>query len=92
LTPDQASAAYHHNMNQDNYQKWMKETFVLPLLSKSGVVIHNAQHHNVKINKILRSSSINKKVQKWLQKHNIPFADYTLKPTLDRPIKQYALP
>jgi hypothetical protein len=21
LTPDQASAAYHHNMNQDNYQK-----------------------------------------------------------------------
>jgi hypothetical protein len=85
----QVPGDYHHNMNQENYEKWVKEKLVPNLPAKSIVMTDNAPHHNLKINKIPTSNSTKKEMQQWLLKQNIPFADDMLKPTLCRLIKQY---
>jgi transposase len=85
----QAAGDYHHSMNQDNYEKWVKEKLVPNLSAESVVVINNVPYHNVKINKIPVFNSTKNEMHQWLQKQNIPLADDMLKPTLHRLFKQY---
>jgi hypothetical protein len=57
----QTAGEYHHNTNQENYEKWVKEKLV-PNLPAECVVIDNAPYQNVKINKIPTPNSAKKKI------------------------------
>jgi hypothetical protein len=46
----QPAGYYHYNMNQDNYEKWVKEKLVPDLAFASAVVIV-WPYHNIQINK-----------------------------------------
>jgi len=45
------SGDYHDDMNHANYKKWLQETLIPNLESKSVIVVDNASYHNVQLNR-----------------------------------------
>lgn len=78
---------YHHDMNFNNYEKWLKEKLIPNLPSNSVVVIDNAPYHNVQLNPAPTSNSRKAVMQQWLRDKNIPFNDAMLKTSLYDTIK-----
>jgi hypothetical protein len=69
----QAAGDYHHQMNQQNYEKWVREKLVPNLRPNSVVVLDNTPYHNLKINKVPNSNSTEQYMRGWLQREGIPF-------------------
>lgn len=83
------SGDYHHDMNGDNYHKWVKTQLIPNLPPNSVVVIDNAPYHNVLMNKAPSSVSKKSDMTNWLAQHNIEFSDTLLKPQLYEIIKRH---
>lgn len=84
---NQASGDYHHQMNRDNYEKWVREKLIPNLPPNSVVVFDNAPYHNVSLNKAPTSNTPKEEMKKWLDKEEIPYSQDMLKPTLYELIK-----
>ena len=79
---------YHHEMNAENYKKWLTEKLIPNLPPKSVLVIDNAPYHNVEVNKTSTSSSNKTIMQDWLiLSNNMPFNEKMLKVELYSLIK-----
>lgn len=80
---------YHHDMNYENYEKWVKNKLIPNLPPNSVIVIDNAPYHNVQLNPAPTSSSRKADMIKWLEERNIPHSSSMLKPELYSIIKIY---
>lgn len=73
---------YHHEMNFENYAKWLIDKLIPNLPPNSVVVVDNASYHNKQHNKAPTSSDRKLVIQNWLTERNIPFTLDMLKPQL----------
>lgn len=78
---------YHHEMNYENYKKWLLEKLIPNLPPKSVLVIDNAPYHNVQKDKAPNSNSRKSVMIDWLRSKNIYFDNNMLKPDLYNIIK-----
>lgn len=83
----QSSGDYHHEMNFNNYQKWVREMLVPNLEPHSVVVIDNAPYHNVVQEKVPNSNSRKSDMIDWLSSQGIPCSENMFKPELYALIK-----
>lgn len=81
------SGNYHHEMNFENFSKWVNEKLIPNLPPKSVLVIDNAPYHNVQVNKPPNSNSTKETMKNWLREKNILFNDNMLKCELYNLIK-----
>jgi hypothetical protein len=81
------SGDYHHDMNYENYEKWIKTKLIPNIPPNSVMVIDNAPYHNVQLNLAPRSSSRKGDMIKWLSERGIPFSNAMMKPELYSIIK-----
>ncbi|KAF2898567.1 hypothetical protein ILUMI_07612, partial [Ignelater luminosus] len=82
------SGDYHHDMNYENFSKWL-ETQVLPNLPlRSVLLVNNALYHNVKLLQMPVSSTRKEEMIRWLQDKNIKHDPSLTKPELYKIIKQ----
>jgi transposase len=70
------SGDYHHEMNFDNYERWLKTKFIPNLPPNSVLLVDNAA-----------SSSRKSGMIDWLSGRGIPFSDRMCKPELYSLIK-----
>lgn len=70
---------YHHEMNFENYRKWIEEKLLPNLKPKSVLVIDNAPYHNVQKEKCPNMSAKKDEMRQWLATRNIPFTNEMLK-------------
>ncbi|XP_053395641.1 uncharacterized protein LOC128555879 [Mercenaria mercenaria] len=77
-----SSGDYHHEMNGQNFTKWLKEKLLPNLHSPSAIVMENASYHSMQAEKFPTSSSRKQEIKEWLRKQNIAFDDGLLKPQL----------
>ncbi|PSN38049.1 hypothetical protein C0J52_24751, partial [Blattella germanica] len=73
---------YHHEMNSEEYMKWLNERLIPNLPSRSVLVIDNAPYHNGQLDKIPTMSST-----KSVILNNVPFEQNLLKVELYSLIK-----
>ncbi|XP_052748728.1 uncharacterized protein LOC128200194 [Galleria mellonella] len=69
------SADYHHNMNKDNFTKWVTEKLIPNLTKPSLIVMDNAKYHSVQLNKPTTQADRIAVIKEWLQSNNIPYDD-----------------
>jgi transposase len=81
------SGDYHHEINFDNYERWLKTKLIPNLLPNSVLLINNAAYHNVRLNPAPTSSSRKSAMIDWLSDRDIPFSDRMCKPELYSLIK-----
>lgn len=84
---NQSTGDYHHDMNFDNYYKWLKEKLIPNLPPRSVLVIDNASYHNVQCELAPTSSTRKQEMMDWLQRKGIPFRTEMLKAELYELIK-----
>lgn len=75
-------ADYHHNMNSQNFNKWLVQKLIPNLGKPSVVVMDNASYHTVRKNKPPTTVNLKADIQKWLNENNIPFEEYLYKSEL----------
>ena len=73
---------YHHEMNFENFSKWLAEKLIPNLKPKSVLVLDNASYHNVQQDKFPTMASRKVVIQEWLQSKNIAFTPSMLKAEL----------
>jgi len=81
------SGDYHHEMNFDNYERWLKTKLMPNLPPNSVLVVDNAPYHNAQLNPAPTSSSRKSAMIDWLSERGIPFSDRMCKPELYSLIK-----
>ena len=54
---NQSTGDYHKDINQKNYEKWVREKLVSNLRPNSVVVLDNAPYHNVALNRAPNSNA-----------------------------------
>jgi hypothetical protein len=69
------SGDYHHEMNFDNYEKWLKMKLIPNLLPNSVLLVDNAAYHNAQLSPAPTSSSSSFSMINWLSDRGIPFSD-----------------
>ncbi|PSN49869.1 hypothetical protein C0J52_14141, partial [Blattella germanica] len=79
----------YHNMNYENYSKWVQHQLIPGLPERSIVVIDNTPCHNKQDNKIPSTNSLKSEIQEWLWNDNIPFDPEMTKAELLISAKQY---
>jgi transposase len=67
------SGDYHHEMNSENFMKWLTEKFVKNVSAKSVLVVDNASYHNVPVQASPTSAWKKADMQKWLMERGIFF-------------------
>jgi hypothetical protein len=80
------SGDYHHKMNFDNYERWLKTMLFPNLPPNSVLVVDNAAYYNVQLNPAPTSSRKSAMID-WLSDRGIPFSDRTCSPELYSLIK-----
>ena len=73
---------YHHEMNFENFSKWLAEKLIPNLKPKSVLVLDNASYHNVQQDKFPTMTSRKVVIQESLQSKNIGFTPSMLKAEL----------
>jgi transposase len=81
------SGDYHHEINFDNYERWLKTKLIPNLPPNSVLLVDNAAYHNVQLNPAPTSSSRKSAMIDWLSHRGIPFIDRMCKPELHSLIK-----
>ena len=66
---------YHHEMNGDNFEKWLREKLLQNLTRASVIVMDNASYHSVQSRKCPSSSTRKAEMQQWLRDHGVAFTD-----------------
>lgn len=85
----QSTGDYHHEMNHNNYVKWVQNKLIPNLPGNSVIVVDNASYHNVQKNKPPSISSTKAEMQSWLRNKNIYFSETMLKVQLYELIKSH---
>ena len=80
---------YHDEMNGDNFFKWVKEKLTPHLPPKPVLIIYNAPHHNLQVDKCPIQASRKADIQAWLTRQQIPFGATLLKAELLQICKQH---
>ena len=57
---------YHHEMNFENFSKWLAKKLIPNLKPKSVLVFDNASYHNVQQDKFPTMASRKVVIQEWL--------------------------
>lgn len=83
------SGDYHHEMNNENFMKWVQTQLLPNLLPRSVLVIDNASYHNVPVKKNVTSASKKQDIIEWLNDRNIPVNPKLLKPELYALVKEH---
>jgi transposase len=85
----QSSGDYHHQMNKNNFEKWVKDRLLPNLEPRSVLVIDNAPYHNIECDdyKVPTTNSKKSEMAAWLNRQGIPHSDDMLKPQLYRLIQ-----
>lgn len=73
------SADYHHDMNRNNFTKWIKEKLLPNLKERSVIVLDNASYHSTRLNKPPSSNDRKDTLKKWLDEKGIEYPDDALK-------------
>jgi transposase len=81
------SGDHHHEINFDNYEKWLKTKLIPNLPPNSVLLVDNAAYHNVQLNAAPTSSSRKSAMIDWLSDRGISFSDRMCKPELCSLIK-----
>lgn len=85
----QKSGDYHHDMNFENYKRWMETQLIPNLPPKSVLVIDNASYHNVKLDKEPTTATKKQDMIAWLTKNQITVDSHYTKCELYDIIKQH---
>lgn len=85
----QTTGDYHHEMNRENFEKWITTQVIPNLQPNSVLVVDNASYHNTLIDKAPNSNSNKSQMQEWLRNKNIDFNPKSLKPELYEIIKRH---
>lgn len=70
-----ASADYHHDMNRDNFTKWITEKLIPNLTKPSLIVMDNASYHSVQLNKPPTQANRIADIKEWLRTNNIQYSE-----------------
>ncbi|XP_026329110.1 uncharacterized protein LOC113237067 [Hyposmocoma kahamanoa] len=70
------NADYHHDMNSQNFNKWISEKLIPNLSEPSVIVMDNASYHCVQINKGPTTNTRKFEIQAWLSSNGISYEDY----------------
>lgn len=70
------NADYHHDMNSQNFNKWISEKLIPNLSEPSVIVMDNASYHCVQINKGPTTNTRKAEIQAWLSSNGISYEDY----------------
>jgi transposase len=81
------SGDYHHEMNFDNYERWLNTKLILNLPPNSVLLVDNEAYHNVQLSPAPTSSCRKSAMIGWLSDCGIPFSDRMCKPELYSLIK-----
>lgn len=76
------NADYHHDMNAENFNKWLKEKLIPNLEEPSVIIMDNASYHSVIINKVPNTQTRKSNIREWLRDNGIPYEDYHTKAEL----------
>ncbi|XP_073959757.1 uncharacterized protein [Choristoneura fumiferana] len=68
-------ADYHHDMNSENFTKWLKEKLIPNLSVPSVIVMDNASYHVKQVNKAPTMQNLKATLREWLCSKNIPFEE-----------------
>lgn len=83
---------YHHEMNTDNFMKWLNEKLIPNLPPNGIVVMDNAPYHSTQSVKPPTSASLKVEImQQWLRENNVPFEENLRKREL-YPLIKKAMP
>lgn len=82
------SADYHHDMNDENFTKWVTQKLIPNLTEPSVIVMDNASYHSVRINKPPNYSEKKDRMKEWLNDKGISFPENALKAELFDLIKK----
>lgn len=63
---------YHNAMNNENYEKWLRNQLIPNLAPHSVLVVDNAAYHNKYVEKPPNSNTRKQDMIDWLSKHNVP--------------------
>lgn len=85
---NQKTGDYHHNMNTENYTKWLQTQLIPNLEPNSVVVVDNAAYHNTLHNPAPNSNHRKQTIIDWLKYRNIDHSAEMLKPQLYQLILQ----
>ncbi|XP_063369365.1 uncharacterized protein LOC134657732 [Cydia amplana] len=67
------AADYHHDMNAQNFTKWVKEKLIPNLHEPSVIVMDNAKYHVRQTNKPPTTQDLKATIQNWLTTNGIAF-------------------
>lgn len=73
---------YHKEMNNENYEKWLKNQLIPNLPSNSVLVVDNAPYHNKYIEKPPNSNTRKQDMLNWLTTRDIPVNPNLTKPRI----------
>jgi hypothetical protein len=68
------SGDYHHEMNFDNYERWLKTKLIPNLPPNSVLLMYSTAYHNIRLNQAPTSSSQKNAMIGWLSDCGIPFS------------------
>ncbi|PSN37351.1 hypothetical protein C0J52_18821, partial [Blattella germanica] len=80
---------YHHEMNAENYKKWLTEKLIPNLPPNSVLIIDNAPYYNIQLNKTPTSKTNKKDMQDWFTRNKVRFQENMLKVELYSLIKSH---
>ncbi len=84
---------YHGSLNTENFSRWMTSQLLPHIPCNSLIILDNAPYHNTFTqNTFPQSNSKKVELQQWLEKRNIPFEPWLLKPALFELCRQHAPP
>lgn len=92
-----ATGDYHHEMNSENFMKWVKEKLLPNIPPNSVLVVDNAPYHNIQSNKCPTQSSRKDVIKEWLKRNGIQYNEDMLKVELlqlckmNKPAPEYIL-
>jgi transposase len=75
-------ADYHHDMNAENFEKWLQEKLIPNLNQPSVIVMDNASYHTVQNNKVPTTQIRKAEIQEWLDSRGINYNNYFTKAEL----------
>ncbi|XP_063385366.1 uncharacterized protein LOC134671435 [Cydia fagiglandana] len=76
------SADYHHDMNRQNFLKWLQEKLIPNLREPSVIIMDNASYHSTQVNKPPTMHQRKAEIQDWLTTNGIDYETYMSKEEL----------
>lgn len=83
------NADYHHDMNKENFKKWLSSKLIPNLPGPSVIIMDNASYHCTQINKVPTIAKRKDEIKEWLVANGIEFTDDMTKAVLLELVKKH---